>query len=149
MYESSKPMRIDFSQIKKEKKGIEKYVSKKSLKNVFYGFVLASALYGSGVFIESNKLSKSLNPLRNEYSKLIFSNLNEPNPDFSRKAREISDTRKRFSEDNGAFDRVWRSNNLGHYGDVNLSMPGPIAFDVRFWFKERDESSLDDYFNKE
>ena len=148
MYEQGKQLKIDLSQRKNKKRGIEKYVSKDAFRNAFYGFLFASALYGSGVYYESNKLSKALNPLRNEYSKLIFSNLREPLPDFTQKIREISDTRRRFSEDNGAFDRVWRPSNFGHY-DIDLIMPAPIAFDFRSWFKKPDTRALDDFFAKD
>lgn len=121
--------------------------SKQTFNKIMLGLGIVMALYGTKVHHETNKLSQSLTPLRNDYSRLIYSNMNNPVPDFTSRTIAIQNARRQFAEDNGAKDRPWRINT--RYSDldqINIQMPSPIAYDFRQWFKSPDDSAIKQYF---
>lgn len=139
---------INFGEQNRKKSLVDKILpNKQTFNKVMLGLIIAIAAYGTKVHHETNKLSKSLTPLRNEYSRLVYSNMNNPVPDFTRKIITIQNARRQFAEDNGALDRPWSTTNKYDGNEIDFHLPSPLAYDIRKWFKTPDKSAVKQYLD--
>lgn len=100
----------------------------------------AMVLYFTGLSINSYKLAREVDYLKDEFHKSVFEFRNSGNVDsldYKVKLEDINDKLKQFSLDNGACVDKWRVSSSGAI--VNKA---PLAVDPWYWFGSVDNSSL-------
>ena len=122
--------------------------AKNTINKILLGATMLLTAYSAGVYLGTQKLSKQLSPLRDEYSKIVFENKRDPSPNYSNKLRELANTRKQFAEDNNAKDRTWRSSIISIDDNIQLTTPGPIAYKPSAWFKKPNNEAIQKYFEE-